>query len=98
MEYQLEGQVLRISGDLSDPLDTEFDTYSTRLLSQDATPIILDLTDVRYMGSWYLGRIADLAMKANMENKSLKVVAAGKIAQIIQLAGLDKLVDLEARE
>ena len=96
MPYELDGTVLRVSGDLEDPLDTEFDIYSDRLLHLEEGLLTLDLTGVRYMGSWYLGRIADMSIRANLEDKKLKVVAAKDVAKIICMAGLDKMVEFEA--
>ena len=95
MEYRLEGDVLFVSGDLSDPLDTEFDRFSERLLELDAETLTLDLAHVDYMGSWYLGRIADLSMRANMEKKTLKVVAGESVGKLIRLSGLDKMIAFE---
>ena len=95
MGYDLDGSLLRVSDDLEDPLDTEFDIHSSRLLGVDSKLLTLDLTGVEYMGSWYLGRIADLSIQANLTEKGLKIIASDQIAKIIRLAGLDKMVEFE---
>ena len=94
-KYSLEGNVLCIEGSLFNPYGTQIETYTAQLLEHDSDQLVLDLTGVEYMGSWYLGIIADLAAKANARSKRLKVMAADHVAKLISMSGLDRLVDLE---
>ena len=98
MSYRLEGNTLHVSGSLSEPLNTELDLHTSMLLQQDTQEFVIDLTDVDYMASWCLGFLADVGMKANTGGKRLKLVAGGAVAEIMKLAGLDQLVDLEVRD
>ena len=100
MSYRLEGHTLHVSGSLSEPLNTELDLHASMLLQQDARKFVIDLSDVEYeyMGSWCLGFLADVGMKANMESKRLKLVASGAVAKTMKLAGLDRLIELEVRD
>ena len=95
MQYDLQGSVLVITGELSDVLDMQFDLYVSSLLEQPDRDVIIDLTGVSYMASQYLGALAAIAMEASKAGKELTVRASDKVAKVIQLAGFDRILSLE---
>ena len=97
MEYNLQGTTLFVSGDLTQVLDMNFDLHAAELLDQEGDVLTMDLLGVNNIVSQYLGALASIAQQASQRNKRLKVIATGKVAGLIELAGFDKVLDLEVR-
>jgi anti-anti-sigma factor len=95
MGYRLDGDTLRIDGELSDIFDVNFDLKAAELLHGDASTVIVDLRAVPRMVSHYLGTLAGLAQQASAHGKKLRVVAAGGVAEMLQMAGFDRLMELQ---
>lgn len=97
MDYELDGNVLRVVGSLSEVLDTEFDNQVSRLLEVEEGEIVMDFSSVPTMSSWYLGKLADVAMEAYKKDKKLKIVASPAVEKVIRLVGLERLFCVELK-
>ena len=100
MKYQIEGNVLHVLSDLVQPMDKSFLHHLDTLLEQQEDEIVVDLTAVHFMVTWFVGQLAHIAVEAKTKNKHLRVKAkaGGKPAQLIQLGELDRLLELELVE
>ena len=97
VEYRIESTTLFVSGDLTEVLDMSFDLHVAELLDQEGDVLTLDLLGVDHIISQYLGALAAASMEASKRNKRLKVISTGKVAGLIELAGFDKILELEVR-
>ncbi len=95
MTYELDGSTLKITGELSQVLDINFDIQTRELLEAPDGQLTIDLSGVSYMASQYLGALAAVAMEAGKANKELVVIATNKVSSVIQLAGFDRILKLE---
>lgn len=95
MTYELEGSTLKITGELSQVLDLNFDIHTQELLELPDSRLTIDLSGVNYMASQYLGALAAVAMEAGKANKELVVIATAKVSAVIELAGFDRILKLE---
>ena len=57
--------------------------------------ITIDLVNVDYLSSSYLGIIARAAADAEKRGGTLRLIVIGQVLRLIKLAGLDKVVALE---
>ena len=93
------GDKLRIWGNLSWPLDVKFDIETGALLAEAAakglTEVTIDVRDVEYMGSQYLGALAAVAGDMKKRGGELTVRARGKIAALIREVGLHRVLTLD---
>jgi anti-anti-sigma factor len=98
VDYKLDGNVLQVTGAMSEVLDTEFDAQMNKLLDHGAREIIVDCSLVPQMSSWYLGKLADVAMEAFKQEKELKVIASPAVEKVIRLVGLERLFTLQPKD
>ncbi len=97
-KYELSGGTLAIEGDLSWPLDIEFD-IETRALIDSAkelglTDVTIDVRAVTAMGSQYIGALAAVAAELKKQDGTLTIQAKGPVAELLRQCGLDRLVQL----
>jgi anti-anti-sigma factor len=95
LEYQLQGNELHVSGELAEVFDFNFELAVSDLLHSDAEEIVIDLRGVRRIASQYLGLLATLAQQSAAKQKKLRVRATGDVAQMIHMAGFERLMELE---
>jgi len=98
-EYAITDGVLHIRGELSDPVDDEFKEWSEKLLAVQTSDLAIDVTEVTYMVSQYLGNIAMISAEARLSKRSLKVLATGDNLNLLRMVGFDQIMDvMEAPE
>ncbi len=93
------GTTLRITGSLHQPVDAEFDLSVRALLDEAAEKgaenITVDLREVTYIGSQYLGAIGSLAVEMKRTNGgTVTVYACEHIASLISMTGFDHVLTL----
>lgn len=97
-KYQLSEGTLAVKGDLSAPLDIQFDIETRALLDsakeRGLADIFIDLNEVAAMGSQYIGALAAVAAEAGKYDGTLTVRAKGKVAELLKQCGLDRLMQL----
>ena len=100
MKYKIEGNVLNVLGDLAQPMDERFLNHLDTLLEQQEDEIVVDLTAVKFMVTWFVGQLAHIAVEAKTKNKHLRVKAkaGSKPAQLIRIGELDRMLELELVE
>ena len=99
MIYMLDGDTLFISGDLIEVvLDMAFEVKIARLLHGYFSDITLDLRLAKSITSPYIGQINACAERAKERGKKLRVIATGKVTELLQVAGVDKMLQLEMQQ
>jgi anti-anti-sigma regulatory factor len=89
--YRLSGTTLMLEGQFQDMVDMEFEVNISDLLEMDGELFTVDLTSVVGMGSYYIGVLVNAAATARSRNKQFRVVAVGKVGDVIQQVGLDQV-------
>ena len=96
--YTLSADTLVIKGDLNLPLDIQFDLETEALLESarkhGLKDIFIDVREVNYMGSQYIGALAAVAAEMKKMDGTLTVRARGKVGQLLCDTGLDRLMML----
>ena len=97
--YEQEGDRLVIRGDLTWPLDMQFDIATSSLLAyadeHGVNEVTVDVLQVDAMGSQYLGALAAVAADMKKRGGALTVKAKDKVAHTIKVCGLDRLLNLD---
>ena len=90
----LEGNTLTAHGELSPEGQKAFSDALQGLLETDHQQFVLDLSDVRYMSSGYVGPIAVAMVEARKKGRPVTVLATKKSAHLLHLGGLDRLAEI----
>ncbi len=97
-KYKLLEDTLAIKGDLSAPLDIQFDIETRALIDLakegGLADISIDLNEVSAMASQYIGALAAVAAEAGKYDGTLTVKAKGKVAELLKQCGLDRMMQL----
>jgi anti-anti-sigma factor len=93
--YEIVGGVLKVAGPVGYDLDSRFADYCEQLLKSAGADLVVDLSEVSYLSSTYLGVIAPLFPRAADAGKTVLVRANAKVARVLRLAGFDRLGRLE---
>ncbi len=96
--YERKVGELRVVGSLSLPIDMEFDV-NTRALVDEAIEkgvyqVTLDLREVTYVSSQYLGAIAAIAVDMKKLGGGLVVMANPRMAKLMRTGGFDQVLTL----
>ncbi len=96
--YELSVDKLIIKGDLSWPLEVQFDIEAQALVESakkhGIKDVSIDVREVTAMASQYLGALAAVAADMQKHEGTLTVRAKGNVAEVLQQCGLDRLVQL----
>jgi anti-anti-sigma factor len=80
-------------------MGVEFDIHTKSILEQvertKSKELCIDVVNVKFMGSQYLGALAAVAGEARRLGAALTVKAAGRVGQVLRQAGLDRVMGLE---
>jgi anti-anti-sigma factor len=91
----VNGNTLRVSGELGPDNESPFDEATQKLLASRDNPLVVDLSDAHYVASSYVRHIATLAVEANRHGLRVVLVAERRTIRMLELAGLDKLGNVE---
>jgi anti-anti-sigma regulatory factor len=86
---------LAASGDFSADAETGFDRACQELLAGKEKSVVVDLTEVLYFSSTYVGLLAEMCLGARSAGKAVKVRAGPKIAALLREAGLAAAAAIE---
>ncbi len=96
--YELSTGTLTIKGDLTSPLEVQFDIETQALLESarkhGLKDISIDIRGVSAMASQYIGALAAVAADVRKCDGELTVHAKGKVAEVLRQCGLDRLLQL----
>ena len=87
-DFNIQGNVLVVTTDLTSALDIQFDMFCRKLLDVEAAELVIDLLGVKRIISQYLGGIALVAAEAKKSGRTLKIrAAAGHVADVFRMVG-----------
>lgn len=86
---------LSVTRDLRQDFDLEFDQACNELLEWKGETLVIDLGDVTYINSTYIGMIAATFFQAQAAGKSLRVNACGHVLKILRSAGFEGYIELQ---
>ncbi len=96
--YELSTDTLTIKGDLTSPLDVQFDIETQALIESarkhGLKDVFIDVREVAAMASQYIGALAAVAADMKKCDGELTVRAKGHVAEILRQCGLDRLMQL----
>lgn len=93
--YVITGNTLVATMELHPDRVEEFTRACRLLLEVPEEKIVIDLTDVRYVYSTYVGVLSDFAKDATEAGKELLLRVGQQIAWIFKMAGLSEMVQIE---
>ena len=93
-KYTIEEGKLTVHGVLEGGEDTEFDKWLRKLLESPGRELIVDLDDVSYVSSTYIGLIGAVGIEARARGKELCVIAQGKVLETFREAGFGEFAGL----
>ncbi len=96
--FEVSGHTLTVHGELGPDNEEAFQEALQELLAaveaEGAQQLVIDLSDVEYMSSGYVGPIALLMVDARKKGRPVTVLARPKAAQLLHLGGLDRLAEV----
>lgn len=93
--FKVDGNRLIASKELHPDQVREFNASCQSLLEGDQDFIVVDLSDVRFVYSSYVGILSDLATRASERGKRLHLKIGDKIAWIFEMSGLGDKANIE---
>lgn len=92
---EIKDGVLWVTKDLRQDFDLSFDEACNELLEAEETGLIINLGQVTYINSTYIGMIAATYFQAQASGKTLTVKARGTVLGILKAAGFEGFIILE---
>ncbi len=93
-ELFLDGNRLVVRGELGPHDEKRYADALYAYLTSGGKEWVLDFTDLDYMSSAYVGSTALFSRVARQGGGTMVILANKKVAHILALAGLDKIVDV----
>lgn len=94
-ELDIVDGVLYVRKDLRQDFDLAFDEACNELLREPATSLAINMGDVAYISSTYIGMVAATYFQAQANGKQLKVIAKAAVVNILKAAGFGGFITLE---
>ena len=96
-KYVVEENTLFACGELSDFMDMTFEVELGTLLESESEDLIVDLMMVTTLSSPYIGQLFAFSQEAKRHERQVRVIATGKIAEVLRLAGVNNFLELIIR-
>jgi len=94
-EIELSGSTLIVRGDLSWELDNIFNRACHDLIEAGDRALAVDMTDVGFVASPFIGKIVKLHTTAAEGARSLKILISPKLEELFEMSGLLGPLDVE---
>jgi anti-anti-sigma factor len=93
--FEIHDNVLVANVDLYWETHAEFQEQCDRLTSLDCDEIVLDLTDVSFVFSAYMGTIGRLLAEAANHDKRLTIRISDNLRWLFELVGFEKMINIQ---
>ena len=93
--FEIRENVLLANTDLYWENHAEFRAKCEELLNTDYEEIIMDLTDVSFIFSAYMGTIGHLLADAARLNKRLTIRISENMTWLFELVGFEKMINID---
>lgn len=94
-DYELGDGVLTVHRDILHDQDHLFDEACSRLLEDERTELLIDLSRATYINSTYVGLIAATFFQANARKKQLRLRARRNLGEVLRLAGFEEFIPID---
>ena len=93
--FELVDNRLTANADLYWENHAEFMQLCEALIDSPSEELILDLSNVTFIFSAYMGSIGKLLADAAKKNKHLRLRIHGNLSWLFEMVGFEKLIDIE---
>ena len=94
-EFVRDGGKLKVKGELRPDDETRYSRELTTLVNSGQFSLELDLTELDYVNSSYIGATSLAVLMAKQSNKEMTVIAGTKVARVLKMIGLDQMTKVE---
>jgi anti-anti-sigma regulatory factor len=94
-EFVREGSRLSVKGELRPDDETRYSEELSALVNSGQFTLELDLTELDYVNSSYIGATSLAILMAKQSRKELTVIAGPKVARVLKMTGLDHMTKVE---
>ena len=96
--FESSGSRLRVTGEIGFDDEAAFTEALKKLFAEQEPPYTVNLTKVTFMSSSCVRIVAAAIVAAGKETPHVRVEAKKKILRLFELAGIDKIGELELVE
>jgi anti-anti-sigma factor len=93
--FVIKDNVLITNVDLYWENHAEFKEKCDKLIALDCNEVVLDLTDVSFVFSAYMGTIGRLLANASKSDKKLTIRISENLKWLFELVGFEKMINIE---
>ncbi len=86
---------LRITGELHSSMLETFGERLEAFVENGSGDLEIDLTDIRYVSSSFIGYLARTLIDANAKGCSVRIVANDRLARLLKIAGIQRLAPID---
>lgn len=97
-EFDIASGTLTVNRDLRQDFDLSFDQACSDLLESEEDSLTINLSQVTYINSTYIGMIAATYFQAQSTGKSLCIIAPESVLHVLRAAGFDGFIELVSSE
>jgi len=94
-EFVREDNRLRVKGELRPEDETRYSEELSALVNSGRFSLELDLTELDYVNSSYVGATSLAVLMAKQSGKEITVFAGSKVARVLSMIGLDQMTKVE---
>jgi len=95
-EFVREGNRLKVKGELRPEDETRYSEELSALVNSGQFSLDLDLTELDYVNSSYVGATSLAVLMAKQSRKEVTVIAGSRVARVLKMVGLDQMTRVEA--
>lgn len=93
--FEIVNDVLIVNAELYWENHAEFLRFTDRLVKSEKQDIILDLSQVTFVFSAYMGTIGRLLAECAERNKHLTIRIGRNLSWLFEIVGLERMVNIE---
>ena len=97
-EFVREGNRLKVKGELRPDDETRCSEELSALVNSGQFSLELDLTELDYVNSSYIGATSLAVLMAKQGRKEITVIAGARVARVLKMTGLDQMTKVEVAE
>ena len=94
-EFVREDNRLKVKGELRPEDETRYSAELSALVHSGRFSLELDLTELDYVNSSYVGATSLAVLMAKQSGKEITVFAGSKVARVLTMIGLDQMTKVE---
>jgi ABC-type transporter Mla MlaB component len=92
---KVNGSSMTVSGDFGNEGTTDLDAACQQLLTSPGKALLVDAVGMTSICSTYVGLLAELCLGAKNSGRQLTIRADGRIANVLDAAGLGSVARIE---